>query len=124
MVKWLIQVEAEENDRVSFLVRGKETFGKVSDWYEAAHRATIIADDGSTHYLMAYEFELVGLGSTEPDLASIEQRVRSTICPTYRAEPEGLVETLEGRISEADFDGLLQLLRVATTSEDTSHEVH
>lgn len=41
-------------------------------------------------------------------IAAIEQRVRPTICQTYSSSR---APTVEGRISEDDFDALLSLAR-------------
>lgn len=50
-------------------------------------------------------------------LEGIERRVRKTIAPTFRMESDGPVETIEGRISAADFDALLGLLERVRASE-------
>jgi hypothetical protein len=47
-------------------------------------------------------------------IAAIEARVRPTICQTYST---GRAPTVEGRISEDDFDVLLTLARANTPTE-------
>jgi hypothetical protein len=61
------------------------------------------------------------------DLQAIEARVRPTICPTWKPLDDGLRETLEGRISKADFEALLWLAsgagRTAATPETAARAI-
>lgn len=50
-------------------------------------------------------------------VAEIEARVRPTIGPTFRMAHDGPVETIEGRISQADFDTLVQIFRRVQAEE-------
>jgi hypothetical protein len=43
-------------------------------------------------------------------LRDIEARVRPTICPTFGVVDGAMRESLEGRISQTDFDTLLDLI--------------
>jgi hypothetical protein len=45
-------------------------------------------------------------------ILDIEERVRKTFCPTFTVSDDGKpIERIEGRISEADFEALLALLK-------------
>ena len=53
--------------------------------------------------------------TAEQLVAEIEARVRPTICSTFSMRDGELSETIEGRISQIDFDTLVRLFRDAAT---------